>query len=386
MKYAALILAALRRSYTRTALTVLSVTTAFLLFGLLDTVRVAFSSGGAVEGAQRLVVLSKLGITQLLPVSLEAEIARVPGVGKAASNIWFGGYYQDMRNFFPNFAIGDGYLDLFPEYIISAEERAAFAADRAGAMVGRALAEQFGWKLGDVIPMQATIFPNADGTNHWPLTLRAIFDQKNPDQPGTERVLYLHWDYFNESNAYVKNRIGSVNVWVDDPARASEVALAIDRLSENSDRETKTQTEQAFFQSFAKQFADVGLIVTSIMAAVFFTLMLLTGNTMTQAVRERIPELAVLKTLGFTHQAVLGLVLAEAVLLLALGGLVGMALANAIIPGLAMASGGALMVTRIPAQSWLLALGLMLGIGLIVGAPPAVRAMRLKIVDALAGR
>jgi len=384
MKYFTLILAALRRSRTRTVLTILSVVTAFLLFGLLDAVRVAFTSGTGDAGAQRLVVVSKLSLTQTLPVTLEREVAAVPGVKRVASSMWFGGVYQDPRNFFPNFSIGPGYFDLFPEYVIAPDELRAFEQDRAGAIVGRSLAQQFGWKIGDVIPLQATIFPNRDGTNNWPLTLRGVFDTSN-DDANNDRVLYMHWDYFNESNAYIRDRITSVNVLLDDPSKASEVANTIDRMFENSDHETRTQSEQAFFQAFAKQFADVGLIVTSIMGAVFFTLLLLTGNTMTQAVHERIPELAVLKTLGFSNRSVLCLVLAESALLLMIGGLIGMGLAGITMRGIAAANAG-MFPAQIPMQTWGLGMGLMLLIGTVVGLPPALRAMRLKIVDALAGR
>jgi len=385
MKYCILILAALRRSRTRTILTILSVVTAFLLFGLLDAVRVAFSSGNGDAGAQRLVVVSKLSLTQTLPVTLEREVAAIPGVKRVASSMWFGGIYQDPRNFFPNFSVGPGYFDLFPEYTLDPDQLRAFNEDPAGAIVGRSLAAQFGWKLGDVIPLQATIFPNRDGSNNWPLTLRGIFEA-NGNDTNNDRVLYMHWHYFNESNAYIRDRITSVNVLLDDPAKANEVAHTIDRMFENSDHETRTQSEQAFFQAFAKQFADVGLIVTSIMGAVFFTLLLLTGNTMTQAVRERIPELAVLKTLGFTNRSVLCLVLAESAFLLVIGGVIGMILANIIMHGLAAANAGMLPVMQVPVQTWITGFMLMALIGVVVGLPPAWRAMRLKIVDALAER
>jgi len=385
MKYLTLILAALRRSRTRTVLTILSVVTAFLLFGLLDAVRVAFTSGNGEAGAQRLVVVSRLSLTQTLPVTLEREIATIPGVKRVASSMWFGGIYQDPRNFFPNFSVGPGYFDLFPEYNLAPEHLSAFNQDPAGAIVGRSLAEQFGWSIGDVIPLQATIFPNRDGSNNWPLTLRGIFETSG-NNTNSDRVLYMHWHYFNESNAYLRDRITSVNVLLDAPSQANEVAQAIDRRFENSDHETRTQSEQAFFQAFTKQFADVGLIVTSIMGAVFFTLLLLTGNTMTQAVRERIPELAVLKTLGFTNRSVLALVLAESALLLLIGGVVGMILATITMRGLASANAGMLPVTQIPAQTWTMSVVLMLLIGALVGLLPALRAMRLKIVDALAGR
>jgi len=385
MKYFSLILAALRRSRTRTILTILSVVTAFLLFGLLDAVRVAFNAGNGDAGAQRLVAVSRLSLTQTLPVTLEREVATIPGVKRVASSMWFGGIYQDPRNFFPNFSVGPGYFDLFPEYEIAPDQLQAFENDPAGAIVGRSLAEQFGWKLGDVIPLQATIFPNRDGSNNWPLNLRGIFDVSG-NNTNSDRVLYMHWHYFNESNAYIRERITSINVLLEDPSKAGEVAQAIDRKFENSDHETRTQSEQAFFQAFAKQFADVGLIVTLIMGAVFFTLLLLTGNTMTQAVRERIPELAVLKTLGFSNRSVLALVLAESALLLLIGGLIGMVLATITMQGLAAANAGMLPVMQIPARTWVTSVVLMALIGAVVGLPPALRAMRLKIVDALAGR
>ncbi len=386
MKYFSLIWSALFRSKTRTLLTLLSVTAAFLLFGLLDSVRVAFNSGGSVAGADRLVVASRLSITQMLPYNLLQQIESTPGVKKATYAAWFGGIYQDQRNFFPNFSVGSGYFDMYPEYEISKEQRAAFEADRTGAVVGKALADRFGWKIGDTIPLQATIFPNSDGSNAWPLTLRGTFTLKDTKRKGEENQLMFHWKYFDEANQYVKGQVGWYMVQLDNVDHATRVARAIDAISENSDRETKTQTEQAFNQSFAKQFADIGLIVTAIMGAVFFTLLLLTGNTMAQAVRERIPELATLKTLGFTNRTVLILVLAEAVLLIVLGGAIGMVLAGIIIPIVSQASGGMINLPSIPKETWLLGVALMIAFGLVVGTLPALRAMRLKIVDALAGR
>ena len=385
MKYLHLIWASLFRSKTRTLLTLLSVVAAFLLFGMLDSVRVAFTSGNSVAGANRLVVSSRLSITQTLPYRLLAQIEAVPGVEKVAYANWFGGIYRDPKNFFPNFAIGPGYFDVYPELRIPPEQLQAFEADRTGAIVGAALAEQHGWKVGDTIPMQATIFPK-DGSNDWAFTLRGIFHVEDEKLKGQERQLMFHWKYFDEANDYMQNQIGWFMVTLADPDQASQVALAIDKLSENSDHETKAQTEQAWQQAFMKQFADIGLIVTAIMGAVFFTLLLLTGNTMAQAVRERIPELAVLKTIGFSNRSVLALVLAESVLLVVLGGLLGLGLASVVIVGVSANSGGMLPMDRVPTDTWLMGLALMLLIGVVVGLLPALRAMRLKIVDALAGR
>ncbi|KRG71563.1 ABC transporter permease [Pseudoxanthomonas dokdonensis] len=386
MKYFSLIWAALFRSKTRTFLTLLSVIAAFLLFGLLDSVRVAFNSGGSVAGANRMVVASRLSITQMLPYSLLSQIEAVPGVRKATYAAWFGGIYRDPKNFFPNFSVSPDYFEMYPEYIIDPAQLKSWQDDRTGAIVGESLAKRFGWKIGDTIPLQATIFPQKDGSNAWPLHLRGTFKLADSKRKGEENQLVFHWKYFDEANQYTNGQVGWYMVKLDNPDHASRVAKAIDAISLNSSNETKTQTEQAFNQSFAKQFADIGLIVTAIMGAVFFTLILLTGNTMAQAVRDRIPELAVLKTIGFTNRSVLALVLAEAILLIVLGGLLGLAISAILIPGISAASGGMISLGSMPASTWLIGLALMIGIGVVVGLLPAMRAMRLKIVDALAGR
>ena len=386
MKYFSLIWSALFRSKTRTFLTLLSVIAAFLLFGLLDSVRVAFNSGGSVAGADRLIVASRLSITQMLPYSLTAQIQSTPGVKKATYAAWFGGIYQDPKNFFPNFSVGDNFFEMYPEYVIDPAQLEAWQNDRTGAIVGEALARRFNWKVGDTIPLQATIFPQKDGSNAWPLKLSGTFKLADSKRKGEENQLMFHWKYFDEANQYTNGMVGWYIVKLDNASHATRVAKAIDAISQNSSHETKAQTEQAFNQSFAKQFADIGLIVTAIMAAVFFTLLLLTGNTMSQAVRDRVPELAVLKTLGFTNGTVLTLVLIESILLIVLGGVLGMGIAAILIPILSAASGGLLSLPGIPAQTWGVGLALMLGIGIVVGALPAMRAMRLKIVDALAGR
>ena len=382
MKYFSLIWAQLFRSRTRTVFTLLSVVTAFLLFGMLDSVRVAFaSSGNSVAGASRLVVTSRLSITQSLPIRLEPQIRQIPGVRDATYAMWFGGIYQDQRNFFPSFSVAPNYFDVMSEFELPKEQLDAFHNTRTGAIVGAALAREFGWKIGDTIPMQATIFPRS-GSNDWPLQLVGIFHSKN--SASEERQLMMNWKYFDEANDYIKNQVSWYTVKLDSPDHASRVAQAIDALSANSDHETKSQTESSFQQAFLKQFADIGMIVTSIMGAVFFTLLLLTGNTMAQAVRERIPELATLKTLGFQDGTVLALVMVESVLLVGLGGAIGLSLAALALPPLAHQI--AALPPHVPVQTWLVGAVLIVVIGLVVGVLPALRAKRLKIVDALAGR
>ena len=386
MKYLHLIWAALFRSKTRTLLTLFSVMTAFFLFGMLDSVRVAFNSGGSVTGANRMVVASRLSITQMLPYSLYSQIQSTQGVQKSSYAAWFGGIYQDPKNFFPNFSVGPGYLDLYPEFKLSVDQRRAWEADRTGALVGETLAKKFGWKIGDTIPLQATIFPTR-GSNDWTFKLDGIFRVDDEKRKGQEQMLLFHWKYFDEANDYVKGRVGWYIIQLPNAGAADSVSKAVDALSANSDHETKTQTEEAFNQAFLKQIGDIGLIVTAIMGAVFFTLLLLTGNTMAQAVRERIPELAVLKTIGFSNRSVLMLVLGEAVLLVVMGGVLGLVLAPLAMQAAVKLSGGFIQLpSNLPPESWVTGLVLMLAFGVLAGLLPALRGMRLNIVDALAGR
>lgn len=387
MKYLHLILSALFRRKTRTIFTLLSVLAAFLLFGLLDSVRGAFANAGHdIAGVDRLVTVSKISFTLSLPKSLLERIGSTPGVATVSYANWFGGIYQDPKNFFPNQAVAPNFLDLYPEWKLSASEREAFRNTRTGAVVGERLATKYHWKLGDKIPLQATIFPQKGGSNTWTLDLVGIFHESDPKQKAQEEVLFFNWDYFDEARAFGNGNVGWYVSRVSDRNQAGRVAQAIDALSLNSDHETKTQTEQAFQASFVSQFGDIGMIVGFIMAAVFFTLLLLTGNTMAQAVRERIPELAVLKTIGFSNGSVLLLVLAESVLLIVLGGTGGLLLAGIAIGALTEQIGGSLPLLPVGAETWLRGLAIMLLIGLMVGSLPARRGMRLRIVDALAGR
>ena len=387
MKYLHLVWAALFRRKTRTVFTLLSVLAAFLLFGLLDSVRSAFAeAGNTVSGVDRMVTISKVSFTMELPQSLLPRIQSTPGVKEVAYANWFGGVYQDPKNFFANMAVSPNFFSVYDEFVLPPEQAQAFASTRTGAVVGAELAKRFGWKIGDKIPLEATIFPQKDGSNTWTMDLVGIFTVSDPKQRGQEHQMFFRWDYFDEARQFGNGNIGWYILRVNDRNQSDQVARAVDALSANSDHETKTQTEQAFNAAFVGQFADIGLIVGAIMAAVFFTLVLLTGNTMAQAVRERIPELAILKTLGFTNKGVLGLVLAEAVLLIVLGGVIGLALATLVIGALQTSLGGTMPMSPVGGAIWLRGIALMIGIGLVVGALPALRGMRLRIVDALAGR
>lgn len=388
MKYFHLIWAALFRRKTRTFLTLASILAAFLLFGLLDGIRTSFAQlGQNADGAQRLQTASKLSFIETLPLSLEPRLKQIDNVQAVTYANWFGGAYQNPRNQLFTFAVAPNYLDLYPEIEVAASEREAWARTRTGVLVGDALMKRFGWKVGQKIPLQSTIFPNSDGTLNWSFDIVGTLKAKDKKSAGfTEGMLLMHYKYFEESTPYVDGDVGWYVSRVSDVRRSDAVAKAIDALSMNSPHETKTMSEQAAMASQLKQMADIGLIVGSIMGAVFFTLLLLTGNTMAQAVRERTSELAVLKTIGFTSTSVLGMVLAESILLVMLGGVLGLGLAAVIGPIVTAVSGGVINLPPIGLQSWGLGLGLMIAIGLLVGALPALRAMRLNIVDALAGR
>lgn len=388
MKYFHLVWSALFRRKTRTLFTMLSVLAAFLLFGMLDSVRTAFADiGHSVNGATELITMSNLGIMNQLPLSLQSRIETVPGVERVARVSWFGGIYQDPKNFFPNEAVSPNYFSAQDQVVVPADQLKAFETTQDGAIVGASLAKRFGWKIGDRVPLQATIWPKKDGSNTWTFSIVGIYHAKDTKQKGlAEGAMFFRWKYFDEARQFANGSVGWYQEKISNPDDANRVARAIDALSANSDHETKTETANSFAASMISQFADIGLIVSAIMAAVFFTLILLTGNTMAQAVRERIPELAVLKTIGFSNRSVLGLVLAESILLVVIGGVIGMLLASVAVGGVKAALGDSMPISNVDGTIWGTAIGLMLVIGVIVGVLPALHGMRLKIVDALAGR
>lgn len=388
MKYLHLIWAALFRRKLRTVLTLVSIITAFLLFGLLDAVRTSFDQAGqSANGASRLQTGSRLSFIQTLPMALTQRIGSVDGVKAVTYANWFGGAYQDPHNQVFSFAVAPNYLDLYPEMQVGDAARKAFATTRIGALVGEGLAKRFNWKVGDKIPLQSTIFPDRNGSKNWQFEIVGLITATDKKTGGWyDQMFLLNWKYFDDTTPYNQGAVGWYVTRVADANQADRVAKAIDALSTNSDHETRTQTEQAAMASWMKQLADIGLIVSSIMGAVFFTLLLLSGNTMMQAVRERTGEIAVLKTIGFSGRSVLAMVLAESVLLLVIGGVIGLGLASVVGPAVGAASGGSLRLPAAGPGSWAMGVGLMVAFGVIVGALPAWNAMRLNITDALAGR
>jgi len=276
------------------------------------------------------------------------------------------------------------YLAMYPEFLLPEAQKQRWLHDRVGAVVGRGLAEQFGWKVGDRIPLRSDIYARADGNYTWEFVIDGIYDNKDPS--GDVSSVFFNYDYLDESRTIGKGTVGWYIIRVADPSRAVQVAAAIDALFTNSSAETKTDSEKAFVQGFAKQTGDIGAIVTAIGVAVFFTMLLVSANTMAQSVRERTNEVAVLKTLGYTDTAVLALVIGESLLLTVLGGVIGIAGAQLMVGRLGHVLSEYLSAFLLTPQALVLGVVLMVALGVIAGALPAVRAARLRIVDGLAGR
>jgi putative ABC transport system permease protein len=387
LKYFPLVWAALMRRKPRTILTMLSIAVAFLLYGLLQGVVTAFTAGIDISGADRLITVGKYSFTTLQPVAYANQIRAVPGVKAAAAQTWFGGYYQTERNFFATFPTeAEPYFGIYPEVQLPDEQKEQFLKTRTGAIVLKKLADKYGWKVGDKIPIISGIYAKKDGSNVWEFDLVGIFDCKDGATRSQHEYLMFHNDYFDEAKAFAKGYVGWFIVRTEDPAKNAEVALAIDKQFANSPFPTKTDSEKAFNQSFVKQVGNLQMILGGIMSAVIFTLLMLTGNTMMQSVRERIPELAVLKTLGYTDRLVLVLVLVEALILCGVAAGIGMGLAAWLAPGI----GNGLPIPgfagmKLTPDAWLVGGAIAAGLALAVGLPPALRAMRLDIVNALSG-
>ena len=383
MKYFRLIWKNVWRKKIRTSLTILSVFVAFLLFSLLSAFGFAFRGGVDVADAERLIVIHKVSLVNLLPMSYLNRIASTEGVASVTYATWFGGYYQEQRNQFGQFPVDpEAYLKMYPELNLPPEQFEAFKRNRTGALVGAELAKQFGWKIGDRIPIQATIWSRTDGERTWEFDLEGIFSTDDPR--GATAFMLFQYDFFEEARAFAKGMVGWYILRVESGADPVQVAKAVDLQFANSPAETKTSTEAAFAQSFTKQFGNIALIVILILGAVFFTLLLVSGNTMSQSVRERISELAVLKTLGFGDRTVLGIVLSESILIMLMGGLLGLGLGWILVQGLAKQMGAFLPGIFLSPGAIAGAVGLMIGAGILAGIFPALKAMRLTIIDALA--
>jgi putative ABC transport system permease protein len=376
MKYKSLIIANLFRKKLRTTLTIGSFAVALFLFGLLVVVHGAFNQGVDVAGADRLDVINKTSIIQPLPYSYRDQILRIPGVKAITYDNWFGGVYQDEKNFFPQFAIDpENQRVVFPEFVIPDDQWKAFLEDREGAIAGSGIAKRFGWKVGDRIPIKGAIYPG-----DWEFNIRGIYNGSRDNDDLTQ--FWFHYKYLDERRQYGKGVVGWYTVKLDTPDDGTRVAKTIDAMFANSPYETKTETEKALATDFAKQFGNIGFLISAVGSVVFFTLLLVTGNTMAITVRERIGELAVLKAVGFNDRFVLFLVLGESLLIAAIGGAIGLALCKLMTLG-GDPTHGFLPFFYLPGPMILLGFGVALAVGVLAGILPATSAMRLRVVDAL---
>ena len=379
MKYLPLLWSSLWRKKTRTIFTLLSVFVAFLLFGLLMTIRTAFSFGVDIAGLDRLVLIHKVSLIQPLPVSYRERLSATEGVVLATHQTWFGGVYQDPSNFFAQIAVDpEPFLQLYPEFEVPPEQVAAWMADRQGVLVGVDLARRFNWKAGDRIPILGTIWQPKQG-QVWEFNIAGLYD----GDPGVDKTqFFFRYDYLDENRRSGAGLVGWYVVKIADSSQAQAMGARFDDMFANSTAETKTTTEKGFVEGFAKQVGDIGAIMIAILLAVLFTMLLVAANTMAQSVRERTSEVGVLKTLGFTNGSILAMVLGESLLIALLGGTAGLGVARVFVQR-GDPTGGLLPIFVLPASDLAVGAALVVVLGLVAGALPAVTAMHLKITDAL---
>jgi putative ABC transport system permease protein len=381
MKYLPLVWASLRRRPLRTVFTFLSILVAFMLFGILEALRYGFIGGIDAAGADRLVTMNKMSLIQDLPGAYAEKVRAIEGVTVVNPHTWFGGWYQDERNQLATWSADPGtYFETYPEVVLSEDEKRAWLADRTGILVGKTTAARFGWQLGQRIPLQQNIPYKNDG-NTWEVTVRGIFDFPGGDTSG----IVMHRAYLDEGRSFGKGRLGWIVTRIANPEDAPRISREIDALFANSAAETRTASEKAFMAEFAKQMGDIGAILTAVASAVFFTMLLVSANTMAQSVRERVNEIGVMKTLGFTHGSVTALVLAEAVVITVAAGALGIFFASGMVAALKPMLAMMLPMLDLTRQSVVLAFALMVAFGLLAGALPAMRAKNLKVVEALRG-
>lgn len=382
-KYLPLLWANLGRRRLRTTLTIASIVIAFLLFGLVEAFEYALTGGVELAGQDRLLTTHKVSIIQSMPRSYLERIRVLDGVRAACSFNWFGGYFKDERTQVFSYPVlgEETFFAVYPELTLSENQKQAWLQERSGALVGRALANARGWKVGDVIPLRTGIWVRKDGSNTWDMKISGIFDWKG--EAANTNLLYFHYDYFNEGVSFGKDQIGWIALRVTDPQRATEIGRKVDALFANSSTETKTSSEKAFAQGFVNQIGNIGTIVTVIVSAVLFTILLVTANTMGQSVRERTNEIAVMKTLGFSSLTTTLLVLGESLLITFIGGALGLLLGAFAVKGIRKAIEEFLPLMVIPARAYALGVICMLALGLLAGALPCWQAWQLKITDAL---
>ena len=381
MKFLPLVWAGLKRKKLRTALTFLSILVAFMLFAFLGALKEALGGGVSMAGQDRLITRHKVSLIQTLPESYKNRIQSVVGVGAVCHQTWFGGIYQEPKNFFGSFPVEpEVFLDMFPEYVLKDAEKQAWLATRTGAIVGRMTAERFKWKIGDRIPIQSPIWGQPEGMVAWEFEIVGIYD--GAKKAADTSSFFFRYDYFEEARQKNKGQVGWYTVRIANPDQAAQIAAVIDEGFANSPYETKTEAEGAFAAGFAQQIGDIASIVMAVVGAVFFTILLVAGNTMAQSVRERTEELGVLKAMGFSNALVLILVMLESCTIAILGGFAGLGIAwlftlgGSPVPSM-------LPVFFIPTNNLIIGAVLAVALGIVAGAIPAFQAMQLKISEAL---
>jgi putative ABC transport system permease protein len=379
VKYFPLLWKSLWRKKFRTLATLASVFVSFILFGILMTIRTAFSFGVDIAGIDRLVLIHKVSLIMPLPVSYKSRLQNTPGVEVATHNTWFGGIYQDPSNFFAQIVVEpEPFMKIYPEYKLPPEQMKAWLDDRQGAIVGVDLARRFNWKIGDRIPIGATIWQPRGGGQTWEFNISGIYD----GEEGVDKTqFFFKYDYLDENRAQGQGSVGWYVVKIADPSQSQALGAKFDEMFANSDAETKTTTEKGFVEGFANQMGNIGAIMIWISVAVLFMMLLIAASTMVQSVRERTSEMAVLKTLGFSNTTILSLVLGESLFIAVLGGAAGLAVAWAFVQ-----QGdptGQLPIFVLQPQALAMGGVLIVALGVLAGLMPAISAMQLKITDGL---
>lgn len=382
MTFLQLIRKNLFRKKLRTILTVISIFVAFTIFGVLAVFSSALNAGVDLAGADRLIVTNKINFTLPMPIAYVSRARAVEGVQNVAHASWFGGYYQEPKNFLVAFAVDPAaYLDIYPEYILPPGKREAFLSDRGGLLVGKTVADTYGFKVGDRVPIKSNIWRQKNGSDTWDFTVSGIITGKEA-RVDTNFVMF-HYEYFKETRDVGGDTVGWMIVKTANAKANEKIMRTIDAQFANSPFETETKTEQAFNKAFIEQMGDLGFIIFSVVGAAFVTIILIVGNTMMLTVRERTNEIAVLKTIGFTGQRIFALILGESLLLALIGGLLGVAAAFLMATGMQQATGGAFGPMTFTPDIAIISFLLMAGLGLLTGLLPAIRAMNLDVVTAL---
>jgi len=370
------------RKKLRAILLTLSVLIAFLIFGVLGAFYSVWTSGGALAADNRLITVNRINFTVSMPFAYWTRVSAIEGVDNVAHASWFGGYFQEQTQQVQTFAVDPPtYLAAYPELTMPVEQRQAFLDTRDCLLVGTDLAGQYGWSVGDTIPLLSNIWQKTDGTASWTFNICAIFDAEDDKVPANYAL--FHYDYYNEALAFNTDQVGWLIINTTDASRNDQVSRAVDELFANSPSETETTTEAAFNEAFANQFGNIALILLFVVGSAFTTILIIVGFTMVTAINERTGEIAVMKTLGFPAPRIFRMVLAESIMLSLVGGLLGLGLANLMITGVADAAAAFLPGLALSAQVFWVGVGLAVLLGLLTGIVPALNAQRVKIITAL---